>query len=132
MTQTRSKEQVRAHIQGMWASVAASWGASADDIDQRVAPITERMLDAVAVHTGDRVLELASGPGGAGVQPMPAVPEADPARAVTVDDPVVEDVKVKGAEAVAPAVTAVAEGGDSPPLPEAVKATDVPAGTGLP
>ena len=64
VTNTRSSEQVRAFVHGMWASVAASWGASADDIDQRVAPITERMLDAVAVHTGDRVLELASGPEG--------------------------------------------------------------------
>ena len=67
MTHTRSSEQVRAHVHGMWASVAASWGASADDIDQRAAPITARMLDAAAVHAGDRVLELASGPGGAGL-----------------------------------------------------------------
>src|SRR5256885_17117751 len=67
MTQTRSSDQVRAHVHGMWASLAASWGASADDIDQRAAPITVRMLDGVAVHAGDRVLELASGPGGAGL-----------------------------------------------------------------
>jgi len=63
MTQTGSSEQVRAHIHGMWARVATSWGASADDVDQRAAPITACMLDAVAVHAGDRVLELASGPG---------------------------------------------------------------------
>src|SRR5213595_3106776 len=64
MTQTRSSDQVRAHVHGMWASLAASWGANADDIDQRAAPITMCMLDAVAVHTGDRVLELAAGPRG--------------------------------------------------------------------
>ena len=71
MTQTRSSEQVRAHVHGMWADLAASWGANADDIDQRAAPITACMLDAVAVHTGDRVLELASGPGAPG-WPRPA------------------------------------------------------------
>ena len=67
MTHTRSSEQVRAFVHGMWASVAASWGARADDVDQRAAPITACMLDAVAVHPGDQVLELASGPGGAGL-----------------------------------------------------------------
>ncbi len=67
MTQTRSSDEVRTFIHGMWASVAASWEAYADDVNQRAAPITARMLDAAAVQAGDRVLELASGPGGAGL-----------------------------------------------------------------
>jgi len=67
MTQTRSGDEVRAFIHGMWAGVAASWGANADDIDHRAAPLTARMLDAADVRAGDRVLELASGPGGAGL-----------------------------------------------------------------
>ena len=80
MTQTRSSDQVRAHVHGMWASLAASWGANADDIDQRATPITACMLDAVAVHTGDRVLELASGPGGAGLAAASRVGMANIAR----------------------------------------------------
>src|SRR3977135_2544175 len=73
MTYTGSSEQGRDHVHGMWARVAASWGASADDIDQRAAPITACMLDAVAVHAGDRVLELAPGPGGSGLAPSKRV-----------------------------------------------------------
>ena len=86
MTQTRSGDQVRAHVHGMWASLAASWGANADDIDQRAAPITMCMLDAVAVHTGDRVLELASGPGGAG---LAAASRVGPSGEVVISDVVV-------------------------------------------
>ena len=83
MTQTGSSEQVRAHIHGMWARVATSWGASADDVDQRAAPITACMLDAVAVHAGDRVLELASGPGGAG---LAAAKRVGPGGEVVISD----------------------------------------------
>jgi SAM-dependent methyltransferase len=66
MTETRSDE-VRASIHGMWANVAAAWGANAEDADRRAAPITACMLDGVDLRAGDRVLELASGPGGAGL-----------------------------------------------------------------
>ena len=50
-----------------WANVAAAWGANADEVDRRAAPVTARMLDVVDPTAGDRVLELASGPGGAGL-----------------------------------------------------------------
>jgi ubiquinone/menaquinone biosynthesis C-methylase UbiE len=66
MTETRSPE-VRAYIHGMWASVAAAWDTNAEDVDRRAAAITERILDGVDLKPGDRVLELASGPGGAGL-----------------------------------------------------------------
>jgi ubiquinone/menaquinone biosynthesis C-methylase UbiE len=66
MTETGPGE-VRAFIHGMWASVAAAWDANADDVDRRSAAITERMLDSVDLRPGDRVLELACGPGGAGL-----------------------------------------------------------------
>jgi SAM-dependent methyltransferase len=88
----------------MWASVAASWGASADDIDQRVAPITERMLDAVAVHAGDRVLELASGPGGAG---LAAASPAGPSGEVVISDVVPVMVDIARQRAVAQGFTNV-------------------------
>ncbi|MEA2843825.1 MAG: hypothetical protein QOJ69_1496 [Actinomycetota bacterium] len=67
MTGVRTDSDVRGFVHGMWANVASAWGVHADDVDQRARAITERMLDSVDVHPGDRVLELASGPGGAGL-----------------------------------------------------------------
>lgn len=51
----------------MWAGAAPGWEANADWIDEREAHVTEAMLAAVALGPGDRVLELACGPGGAGL-----------------------------------------------------------------
>jgi ubiquinone/menaquinone biosynthesis C-methylase UbiE len=67
MTDTQADNQVRTFIHGMWAGVATAWEANADDVDRRAAAITERMLGSVALGPGDRVLELACGPGGAGL-----------------------------------------------------------------
>jgi SAM-dependent methyltransferase len=104
MTQTRSSEQVRAHVHGMWASVAASWGANADDIDQRAAPITACMLDAVAVDTGDRVLELASGPGGTG---LAAASRVGPSGEVVISDVVADMASIARQRAAARGFTNV-------------------------
>src|SRR4051794_17092078 len=51
----------------MWASVAASWGEHAGYVDARSAAVAHAMLDATGLHHGERVLELACGPGGAGM-----------------------------------------------------------------
>jgi ubiquinone/menaquinone biosynthesis C-methylase UbiE len=60
-------DHVRAHVHGMWAGVAPGWADNADYADQRSAALTERLLAGVALRPGDRVLELACGPGGAGL-----------------------------------------------------------------
>jgi SAM-dependent methyltransferase len=57
----------------MWVNVAASWDAHADEIDERATPVTERMLELAELEAGERVLELASGPGGAGLLAAPRV-----------------------------------------------------------
>jgi SAM-dependent methyltransferase len=62
-----SADEARAGMHGMWASVADAWGAHADYADARGAALAERMLDLAALEPGDRVLELASGPGGLGI-----------------------------------------------------------------
>jgi ubiquinone/menaquinone biosynthesis C-methylase UbiE len=67
MTKISEHDERRQFVHGMWANVAAEWGAHAEDIDERSRPITERMLDAVGLEIGDRVLELASGAGGTGL-----------------------------------------------------------------
>lgn len=64
---TRTTDEVRAHVRDMWAAVVDAWLLHADDVDRRGAQLTERMLALAAPGRGDRVLELACGPGGAGL-----------------------------------------------------------------
>jgi SAM-dependent methyltransferase len=51
----------------MWNSVAPGWEANAEFVDEHLALATERLLDAAAIGEGSDVLDLASGPGGAGL-----------------------------------------------------------------
>lgn len=67
MMDTQTATQIRAHVHEMWARVATGWGEIAEEIDQRGAAQTEWMLSVTTVGPGDRVLELACGPGGAGL-----------------------------------------------------------------
>ena len=46
-----------------WTDVAAAWDAHVDEVDDHSAAATAALLDRVAVQPGDRVLELAAGPG---------------------------------------------------------------------
>jgi enediyne biosynthesis protein CalE5 len=60
-------KQLRAQLHGMWASVAPAWGEYADYADTRGAPVTAKLLELSAPRPGERVLELACGPGGVGI-----------------------------------------------------------------
>ena len=60
-------DQRRTHVHGMWAAVAPSWADYADDVDRRGESMTTRILELAEVRSGQHVLELASGPGGAGL-----------------------------------------------------------------
>lgn len=51
----------------MWNSIAPGWGANAEFVDTQLALATEALLDAARIAQGDHVLELAAGPGGAGL-----------------------------------------------------------------
>lgn len=51
----------------MWDSVAPGWEANAGFVDEQLALATEALLDAAQIGEGDRVLDLAAGPGGAGL-----------------------------------------------------------------
>jgi ubiquinone/menaquinone biosynthesis C-methylase UbiE len=62
---------LRTMVHHAWAGVAANWGRYADALDSHETAVTERMLEAVAVQPGDRVLELACGPGGVGLAAAP-------------------------------------------------------------
>jgi SAM-dependent methyltransferase len=58
---------LRAHLHGMWASVAPSWGEHAEFVDARGALVAQELLDRTGPQPGERVLELACGPGGVGL-----------------------------------------------------------------
>lgn len=60
-------EKLGARLKGMWAAVADGWREHADYVDERAAAVTARMLDAALPQPGERVLELACGPGGIGL-----------------------------------------------------------------
>jgi SAM-dependent methyltransferase len=67
MIQVSNTPELAAGLHAMWAAVAAGWGDNADEVDQRSTDLTERLLDAAAISSGTRVLELACGPGGLGM-----------------------------------------------------------------
>jgi len=46
-----------------WSGVAAAWDANTDYIDEHSAQATAALVDRLAVRPGERVLELAAGPG---------------------------------------------------------------------
>jgi ubiquinone/menaquinone biosynthesis C-methylase UbiE len=71
---------VRAHLHGMWASVAEAWAENAAFVDARGEHVTARMLELARPRAGERVLELACGAGGPGL---------DAARLVAPDGEVV-------------------------------------------
>jgi SAM-dependent methyltransferase len=60
-------DELRAQVHRMWASVAGSWAEHAEYADARGAAATEKMLDLTSPRPGERVLELACGPGGLGL-----------------------------------------------------------------
>jgi len=63
----RADDALRQRLHSMWRGVAKAWGDNADYIDARGAAVTARMLERAALQPGDRVLELACGPGGLGL-----------------------------------------------------------------
>ena len=65
--QSDERDAVRARLAGMWTAVAGGWAQHADYADARGAQSAERMLELAQVGAGERVLELACGPGGLGL-----------------------------------------------------------------
>jgi SAM-dependent methyltransferase len=84
--------ELRDRLRRMWNEVAPGWGEQATFVDRRAAAMTERILELGGLEPGARVLELAAGPGGAGL--------AAAARVGAGGEVVISDV--------APAMTAIA------------------------
>lgn len=68
-----SQDELRTRLRRLWAEVAEGWGEHAESVDARSALVTERLLAISAPKSGERVLELACGAGGAGLAAAPLV-----------------------------------------------------------
>jgi SAM-dependent methyltransferase len=82
----------------MWNSVAPEWEANAEFVDEHLALATERLLDAAGIGEGDAVLDLAAGPGGAG---LAAAGRVGPSGSVVLSDVAEEMVAVAARRASA-------------------------------
>jgi len=87
----------------IWNSVAPGWDASAQFVDEVFAVATEALLDAAGIGEGDAVLDVAAGPGGAG---LAAAERVGPSGTVVLSDVAGEMVAVAARRASAhPQVT---------------------------
>jgi SAM-dependent methyltransferase len=96
---------LRAGLHGLWSAVAGGWAEYADEVDVRGRPVTDAMLAATAPWAGERVLELACGPGGTG---LAAAALVAPGGEVVLSDVAAEMTAIaaaRAAEAGVPNVT---------------------------
>lgn len=89
-------DERRERLHAMWASVAGAWAEHADYVDVRGAAVAEAMLDVAAVRAGERVVELACGPGGVG---LAAARRVGPGGEVVVSDVAREMTAIASARA---------------------------------
>lgn len=96
--QSDERDRLRARLAGMWTSVAGGWSRHAEYADARGAQTAQRMLELAQVRAGDRVLELACGPGGLG---LAAAERVGPGGEVVLTDVVEEMTAIAAARASA-------------------------------
>lgn len=96
--QGATTDGLRAQLHRMWAGVAPSWEEHAVYVDARGAVVTDKMLELAAPQPGERVLELACGPGGLG---LAAATLVAPGGEVVLSDVVAEMTAVASARAAA-------------------------------
>jgi SAM-dependent methyltransferase len=100
----RGGDDVRAHLHSMWAAVAPAWAEYAAYADARGAEVAERMLELTTPGPGERVLELACGPGGLG---LAAATQVAPGGTVVLSDVAAEMTAIAAARADALGLTNV-------------------------
>jgi ubiquinone/menaquinone biosynthesis C-methylase UbiE len=66
-SKTSDADQLRQALKALWAGVAPGWDEHAEFADARGAGVAEQLLNLTALEPGERVLELACGPGGLGL-----------------------------------------------------------------
>jgi SAM-dependent methyltransferase len=93
---SRDGADARTRGNGMWAAVSGAWARHAAFVDARHAAVTGRMLELTRLRPGERVLELACGPGGAG---LAAAARVGPGGEVVLSDVVAEMTAIAAARA---------------------------------
>jgi SAM-dependent methyltransferase len=101
---TSTHEDQRLLLHGMWSAVAPPRAEQAAYADARGADVGEKMLDLAAPAPGERVLELACGPGGLGIA---AAARVAPGGEVVLSDVVAEMTAIASARAGALGLTNV-------------------------
>jgi SAM-dependent methyltransferase len=99
-----TQADLRTHLHGMWASVAGGWAEHADYVDARGEAATEKMLELSGPQPGERVLELACGPGGLG---LAAAERVAPGGEVVLSDVAAEMTSIASERAEAAGLTNV-------------------------
>jgi len=92
-----SADDLRAVLRDQWAGVAPAWAEGAEEIDEHNAGTSAAMLELAAIRPGERVLELACGPGGVGLD---AAAQAAPGE-VVLSDVAAEMTEIAAARAAA-------------------------------
>jgi SAM-dependent methyltransferase len=95
---SQNPDAVRRQLHGMWASVAGAWQEYAEYADARGAAVTAKMLELSDPRPGERVLELACGPGGVGIAAARLV---GPTGEVVLSDVAAEMTSIAAARAAA-------------------------------
>ena len=91
-------DQVRASTREIWETAAAGWGREADAVRRWGMPVSVAMVDSLGLQPGQRVLELAAGPGDTGfmaaelVQPGGTLISSDGA------EPMIEVARARAAQ----------------------------------
>jgi SAM-dependent methyltransferase len=70
---TTNPDPLRAQLHQTWSGVAGAWAAHVHYVDARGQHVTDRMLELSRPRPGERVLELACGTGGPGLDAAPLV-----------------------------------------------------------
>lgn len=94
----REREELRARLLRMWSAVAPGWAQHSAYIDQRAARLTNELLALAGPRPGERILELACGPGGLG---LAAAPRVAPGGEVVLSDVVPEMTAIAAQRAAA-------------------------------
>lgn len=74
-------DEQRSATREAWEQAAAGWGKRADRIRDWGMPVSAAMIEALGLHPGQRVLELAAGPGDTGFMAAELVRQPDESRA---------------------------------------------------
>ena len=89
-------DELRARLRRMWAAVAPAWAEHSGYADTRGAGVGVRMLALTSPRRGERVLELACGPGGLG---LAAAARVAPGGEVVLSDVAAEMTEIAAARA---------------------------------